>query len=212
MWHSPRESRGLSASENVGPPDGGNFRPETLGSTSVSEWNVSNHCYVQCCLCSEIMEHTNIKPHIAEIHDTNEKLRFIEWDENNQIYYYVKCSYCNNIMDNTYIKPHVTENHGAEKPLIFSIWKETNKTYIQCSFCDDNSMKFFHPNIKKHITEKHGQNKPFVFREVSESEHRGNRHKCSYCNKKHDSKQNLKKHLLMYHELPYKFRIQILFQ
>ena len=35
MWHSPRESRGLSASGNVGPADGGNYGPETLGSTSV---------------------------------------------------------------------------------------------------------------------------------------------------------------------------------
>ena len=44
MWHSPRESRGLSASENVGPPDGGNFRPETLGSTSVYD-RKKNHYY-----------------------------------------------------------------------------------------------------------------------------------------------------------------------
>ena len=41
MWHSPRESRGLSASENVGPADGGNYGSETLGSTSVNSRNLN---------------------------------------------------------------------------------------------------------------------------------------------------------------------------
>ena len=36
LWHSPCESRGLSASENVGPPDGGNIRSETSGLSSVN--------------------------------------------------------------------------------------------------------------------------------------------------------------------------------